>query len=66
MLIDTHAHLDFPEFADDLDSVLRRAKEAGVAKIIAIGTTLRSSRTAILFAERYPKSMRWSEFTRPL
>jgi TatD DNase family protein len=55
MLIDTHAHLDFPEFADDLDAVLRRAKEAGVLKIIAIGTTLRSSRQAIHFAEQYPE-----------
>jgi TatD DNase family protein len=55
MLIDTHAHLDFPEFAGDLDSVLRRAKEAGVAKIITIGTTLQSSRTAIQFAEQHPE-----------
>jgi TatD DNase family protein len=55
MLVDTHAHLDFPEFADDLDAVLHRAKEAGVTRIIAIGTTLQSSRTAIDFAERYPE-----------
>jgi TatD DNase family protein len=55
MLIDTHAHLDFPEFAGDLDSVLQRAKEAGVGKIIAIGTTLQSSRIAIRFAEQYPE-----------
>jgi TatD DNase family protein len=55
MLVDTHAHLDFPEFATDLDAVLRRAKEAGVSKIIAIGTTLQSSRTAILFAEQHPE-----------
>jgi TatD DNase family protein len=55
MLIDTHAHLDFPEFAGDIDSVLRRAKDAGVAKIIAIGTTLRSSRAAIVFAEQHPE-----------
>ena len=55
MLIDTHAHLDFPEFAGDLDSVLQRAKEAGVGKIIAIGTTLQPSRTAIGFAEQYPE-----------
>jgi TatD DNase family protein len=55
MLVDTHAHLDFPEFAGDLDAVLHRAKEAGVTRIIAIGTTLQSSRTAIDFAERYPE-----------
>jgi TatD DNase family protein len=53
MLVDTHAHLDFPEFADDLDAVLHRAKEAGVERIVVIGTTLNSSRKAIEFAEDY-------------
>jgi hypothetical protein len=37
MLIDTHAHLDFPEFAEDLDHVLLIAKQAGVESIITIG-----------------------------
>jgi TatD DNase family protein len=55
MLIDTHAHLDFPEFAGDVDAILRRAKEAGVSRILAIGTTLQSSRHAINFAEQYPE-----------
>ena len=55
MLIDTHAHLDFPEFAEDLDHVLLRAKQAGVERIITIGTTLQSSRKAIQLAERYPQ-----------
>jgi TatD DNase family protein len=55
MLVDTHAHLDFSEFAADLEAVLRRAKEAGVSKIIAIGTTLQSCRNAIHFAERHPE-----------
>jgi Tat protein secretion system quality control protein TatD with DNase activity len=34
MLIETHAHLDYPDFAADFDEVLRRATEAGVARII--------------------------------
>jgi TatD DNase family protein len=55
MLVDTHAHLDFPEFDGDVEAVLRRAKDAGVSKIIAIGTTLQSSRNAIHLAERYPE-----------
>ena len=55
MLIDTHVHLDFPEFAGDLEAVLSRAKEAGVSRIIAIGTTLHSSRAAINFAEQHPE-----------
>ena len=55
MLVDTHAHLDFPEFADDFDAILHRAKEAGVGRIITIGTTLKSSRKAIEFAEHHPE-----------
>jgi len=55
MLIDTHAHLDFPEFAEDLDHVLLRAKEASIERIITIGTSLESSRKAIQLAERYPQ-----------
>jgi TatD DNase family protein len=54
MLIDTHAHLDFPEFASDLDAVIQRALDAGVERIITIGTDLESSRRSIQLAERYP------------
>ena len=53
MLIDTHAHLDFPEFAPDLDQVIQRASDAGVHRIITIGTTLESSRKSVELAERY-------------
>jgi TatD DNase family protein len=54
MLIDTHAHLDFPDFGNDLDDVLRRARDAGITRIITIGTSLQSSRRAIDLAEKYP------------
>ncbi len=54
MLIDTHAHLDYPDFADDLAGVIQRAAEAGVTRIISIGTGLESSRRAIGLAERFP------------
>src|SRR6266480_2938654 len=54
MLIETHAHLDYPDFANDLDDVLRRASEAGVTRIITIGTSVESSRRAIALAEKYP------------
>ena len=40
---DTHAHLDHPEFAEDLPQVIARAEAAGIAKIISIGTDLASS-----------------------
>jgi TatD DNase family protein len=54
MLIDTHAHLDYPEFAADFDDVLRRAKDAGVTRIITIGTSIENSRRAVELAEKYP------------
>src|SRR5947207_8610877 len=54
MLIETHAHLDYPDFANDLDDVLRRAIDAGVTRIITIGTSIESSRRAIDLAEKYP------------
>jgi TatD DNase family protein len=54
MLIDTHAHLDFPDFANDLEDVLQRAAEADVRRVITIGTSIESSRRAIELAEKYP------------
>lgn len=53
-LIDTHAHLDFPDFEGDLDAVILRASEAGVGRIIAVGTNPSSSRKALDLADRYP------------
>ena len=37
-IIDSHCHLDFPDFADDLDAVVERARAAGVERMITIGT----------------------------
>ena len=54
MLIETHAHLDYPDFANDFDDVLRRATEADVTRIITIGTSVESSRRAVDLAEKYP------------
>ncbi|MGE5212839.1 MAG: TatD family hydrolase [Nitrospirota bacterium] len=54
MLIDTHAHLDFPDFENDLEDVLRRAEDVDVRRVITIGTSIESSRRAIKLAERYP------------
>lgn len=55
MLIDSHAHLDFPEFEGQLDAVLARAAEAGVTRVVTIGTSLESSRRSIEIAERHPQ-----------
>jgi TatD DNase family protein len=52
---DTHAHLDYPDFAPDLDQVLARARESGIARIISIGTDLESSRRAVQLANRFPQ-----------
>src|SRR5437016_13624808 len=53
MLIETHAHLDYPDFANDLDDVLRRAIDVGVTRIVTIGTSVESSRRAVDLAEKY-------------
>jgi TatD DNase family protein len=53
-LVETHAHLDYPDFAADFDDVLRRANETGVTRIITIGTSIESSQRAIELAEKYP------------
>jgi TatD DNase family protein len=54
MLVDSHAHLDDPAFEPDLAAVLERAKEAGVERIVTIGTSLESSRRARAIAESQP------------
>jgi TatD DNase family protein len=55
MLIDTHAHLDFPDFTNDLDAILARAEAAGVTRIVTIGTSIEGSRQAVALAEKYPQ-----------
>ena len=53
MLTDTHAHLDFPEFDGQLDSVIQRARDAGVHRIVTIGIDRESCRKSIAIAEKY-------------
>jgi len=52
-LIDSHAHLDFSDFDDDLQNVIERARLAGVAKIIDVGADLARSQKAISVADRF-------------
>lgn len=54
MIVDTHAHLDFPELAADLQAVLRRATANGIGKIITIGISVDSSRNAVILAKKHP------------
>lgn len=55
VFVDSHAHLDDPAFGGDLPAVLARAKEAGVERIVTIGTSLASSRRAREIAEGAPE-----------
>jgi TatD DNase family protein len=55
VLTDTHCHLDFPELFGELSAVLERAREAGVHRLITIGTSIEGSRRAIELAEQHPQ-----------
>lgn len=53
MLVDSHAHLDFPEFASELDQVVERAHAAGVARVVTISTRVRKFTDLQAITERY-------------
>lgn len=50
MLFDTHAHLQGPEFAEDREAALARAREAGVSRLLVVGADVESSRQAVALA----------------
>ncbi|HBZ01460.1 MAG TPA: hypothetical protein DEO84_09100, partial [candidate division Zixibacteria bacterium] len=52
-MIDTHAHLDFPQFDSDRDQVIRDGFEHGLEAVINIGTDLATSRASLDLARRY-------------
>lgn len=54
MLTDTHCHLNLPEFEQDLEHVIRSARDSGLMKILVPGIDLPSSRKAVELAEAYP------------
>jgi len=54
MLTDTHCHLDFNKFDEDRASVIQRALESGIERIVIPGLELESSQSAIKLAEAYP------------
>lgn len=53
-LIDSHCHLDFPDFAAELDDVVARAHAAGIAAMITISTRVSQFDGVMAIAERYP------------
>lgn len=54
MLIDTHCHLDFPDFAEDLAGYVARAEAAGVARMVTISTRVARFEAYKALAERFP------------
>ena len=53
MLIDTHCHLDFPDFDPDRDDVIERSRENGIDYIVNIGSSLKSSQNSVELAQKY-------------
>ncbi|MDE3758198.1 TatD family hydrolase [Sinorhizobium meliloti] len=54
MLIDTHSHLDFPDFEAERDAIIERARDAGVGQMVTISTRVKRFDTILAIAERYP------------
>lgn len=53
MLIDTHCHLDFPDFEAERDAIIERARAAGVSQMITISTRVKKFDTILAIAENY-------------
>ena len=53
MLIDSHCHLDFPDFSGELDAIIGRARAVGVGRMVTISTRIRRHGDLIAIAERY-------------
>ena len=54
MLVDSHCHLDFPDFAPDLDAIVARAADAGIGRMVTISTRVKRLGGLIAIAERFP------------
>jgi TatD DNase family protein len=53
MLIDSHCHLDFPDFAAELDAVVGRARAAGIERMVTISTRVKRQPDLLAIAERF-------------
>ncbi len=53
MLIDSHCHLDFPDFAAELDAVVQRARDAGIGRMVTISTRVRKHAQVLAIAEKF-------------
>lgn len=54
MLVDSHCHLDFPDFASELDAVVVRARTAGIGRMVTISTRVRRHAQVLAIAEKFP------------
>lgn len=55
MLVDSHCHLDFPDFADDIENVVARARAAGVGTLVTICTKVSEVGNVFALADRFPE-----------
>jgi len=53
IMIDTHAHIDFEQFDQDREEVIRRAFDSGIGKIVNIGADMAGSRNSVELVEKY-------------
>ncbi|KQB11894.1 TatD family hydrolase [Rhodobacter capsulatus] len=65
LLVDSHCHLDFPDFAEELPEVVARAHAAGVSRMVTICTRLRSVPQVRAIAESY-EGVFWAAGTHPM
>jgi len=55
MLVDSHCHLDFPDFANALDAIVGRARAAGLGRIVTISTRVKKHGDLLAITERFPE-----------
>jgi TatD DNase family protein len=53
MLVDSHCHLDFPDFSSDLDAIVARASEAGIGRMVTISTRVRKLDQLLAITQRF-------------
>lgn len=54
MLVDSHCHLDFPDFTEELDDIVSRAESVGIGRMVTICTRVRKFNQVLAVAEKYP------------
>ena len=55
MLVDSHCHLDFPDFGSELDAIVARARAAGLGRMVTICTRVRKFPQVLAVAEKFPE-----------